>query len=105
MISSRRPRMKTRSNAQDAGRIWRLTEAKPLAAHRRGDKVKRISLTRTCVVCATWLLVCISPAAAETADPGARLERVLRDTPLIDGHNDLTSLIRERFNGDLNAID
>jgi membrane dipeptidase len=68
--------------------------------------VNRISLTRTHVVCVAWLLVCISAAtAAETKDPSARLQRALTATPLIDGHNDLTSLIRERFNSDLNAID
>ena len=68
--------------------------------------MNRISPTRTHVVCALWLLVCsCAAAAAETQDPNARLQRVLTATPLIDGHNDLTSLIRERFDGDLNAID
>jgi len=52
------------------------------------------------------LLLCL-PLAAWGADSNyaARVERVLRETPLIDGHNDLPWEIRERFKSDLNAID
>jgi membrane dipeptidase len=35
----------------------------------------------------------------------SRVERVLADTPLIDGHNDLPERIRELFKGSLTAID
>ncbi len=44
-----------------------------------------------------------SPAA--DADYQARVARVLKRTPLIDGHNDLPWEIRERFKGSLAAID
>ncbi len=44
-------------------------------------------------------------AAAADADYEARIARVLEATPLVDGHNDLAWEIRERFNGQLSAID
>jgi len=45
-------------------------------------------------------------AAAPVATTDAqRIERLLAQTPLIDGHNDLPWEIRERFNGDLSKID
>lgn len=46
-------------------------------------------------------------APARAADPAAeaRIERILVQTPLIDGHNDLPWEIRERFNSDLSRID
>jgi len=43
--------------------------------------------------------------AAPSAEVNARIERILTATPLIDGHNDLPMLIRERFNDDLSKID
>jgi membrane dipeptidase len=40
------------------------------------------------------------------ADPGTqRVERILAQTPLIDGHNDLPWEIRSRFAGDLDKVD
>ncbi len=42
---------------------------------------------------------------AAQADYQARVARVLKQTPLIDGHNDLPWEIRERFKGALAAID
>jgi membrane dipeptidase len=54
-------------------------------------------------------LLCWLPlvaAAAPGDDPYAqRVERVLAQTPLIDGHNDLPWEIRDRFGGDLSKID
>jgi membrane dipeptidase len=38
-------------------------------------------------------------------DYTSRIERVLANTPLIDGHNDLPEVIRERFKGNLTRID
>jgi len=48
-----------------------------------------------------------APAAARAADADyqARLERILKQTPLIDGHNDLPWEIRDRFQGRLSQID
>lgn len=43
------------------------------------------------------------PAGAD--DYAARVSRVLSDTPLIDGHNDLPWELRDRFHGNLSAVD
>ncbi len=45
------------------------------------------------------------PGRAADTDYQARVARVLKQTPLIDGHNDLPWEIRERFKGALAAID
>ena len=51
----------------------------------------------------------LSSAAVWGADPpqpvDGRIDRVLAQTPLVDGHNDLPWEIRERFGGDLAKID
>jgi membrane dipeptidase len=44
-------------------------------------------------------------AAAAGSDLGARVDRVLAETPLIDGHNDLPWEIRDRFKSDPGAVD
>lgn len=56
---------------------------------------------------ATLSLLFVLPqiAWADGADYALRVDRVLRTTPLIDGHNDLPWEIRERFGGDLTKID
>jgi membrane dipeptidase len=56
------------------------------------------------------LLAATVVATASAASPGAlsveaRIDRVLAQTPLIDGHNDLPWEIRVRFAGDLTKID
>ena len=54
-----------------------------------------------------WLTLGVavaSAAAPQAADP-QRIERVLAQTPLIDGHNDLPWEIRERFGSDLAKLD
>jgi membrane dipeptidase len=45
------------------------------------------------------------PGAAADTDYHARVVRILKQTPLIDGHNDLPWEIRERFKGRLTAFD
>jgi membrane dipeptidase len=45
------------------------------------------------------------PAPAANTDYTARLEHVLKQTPLIDGHNDLPWELRERVRGRLGSID
>jgi membrane dipeptidase len=47
----------------------------------------------------------MSSALAADTDYEARVERVLKQTPLIDGHNDLPWEIRERNKGQLSTID
>jgi membrane dipeptidase len=54
------------------------------------------------------IVVLCAPLAAGAAsgpDYAARVDRVLADTPLVDGHNDLPWEIRARFKSDLAAID
>lgn len=54
-----------------------------------------------------WALafLCLPGAAsAASANVGDRVERVLAETPLIDGHNDLPWEIRERFKSDPGAV-
>ncbi len=53
------------------------------------------------------LLACLVFAAPASAgeDYAARVHRVLNQTPLIDGHNDLPWEIRDRFKNDLSAVD
>ena len=55
-----------------------------------------------------FLAVCATPLAAQTADPYLALaKRVLRTTPLVDGHNDLPWRIREDSiaRGDVESYD
>ena len=59
----------------------------------------RITLLGCALACTT------TPARAADADYGARISRILATTPLIDGHNDLPWEIRDRFAGDLDAVD
>jgi membrane dipeptidase len=50
-------------------------------------------------------LLCLPGAVlAATSDLGARVDRVLAETPLIDGHNDLPIQIHDRFKSDLGAV-
>jgi membrane dipeptidase len=59
-------------------------------------------------VCLTGALLCVLSLAppALAADPDAqRIARILAQTPLIDGHNDLPWEIRSRFGSDLGKVD
>jgi len=56
-------------------------------------------------VLALALLCLPSAAPAAGADFAARVDRILAETPLIDGHNDLPWEIRDRFRGDPGAVD
>lgn len=49
---------------------------------------------------AAMLSVLAAPAAAQSVDPKveARIDRILKKTPLIDGHNDLPEQLREHYN-------
>ncbi|HXA35461.1 MAG TPA: membrane dipeptidase, partial [Steroidobacteraceae bacterium] len=51
------------------------------------------------------LLLWISSASQGAEEYRHRVEQVLSRSPLIDGHNDLPWELRERFKGDLTAID
>src|SRR5438270_4929288 len=47
-----------------------------------------------------------SPATAQQIDPKvqARIDRVLKATPLIDGHNDLAEELRENYGGKTDGL-
>ncbi len=51
------------------------------------------------------LIATMAAAAAPPADPLARVARILAATPLIDGHNDLPWVVRQRFRGSVGAVD
>ena len=53
---------------------------------------------------AVGLVASVAAAAADT-DYEARVGRILKQTPLIDGHNDLPWEIRERFKSRLEGVD
>ena len=60
------------------------------------------------VIALVVLTTALSPAsraAAPTQDYAPRVARILEATPLIDGHNDLPWEIRDRYKGDLSALD
>jgi membrane dipeptidase len=50
-------------------------------------------------------LLCVVPGLAGAASEQQRIERILAQTALIDGHNDLPWEIRARFGGDLSRVD
>ena len=66
-------------------------------------------LAATLSALALALALALAPAGALAAQPpsaeAARIERILSETPLIDGHNDLPWEIRARFHGDLRQVD
>ena len=66
----------------------------------------KISINRCCRLgaAAAALLAVGVALAAPPADPAARVARILAATPLIDGHNDLPEQIRNRFKGDVGAV-
>jgi len=51
------------------------------------------------------LLLCVSSASRGADDYQHRVQQILSRSPLVDGHNDLPWELRERFKGDLTAID
>jgi membrane dipeptidase len=64
------------------------------------------NLTRFARHACTLLAALLFTASALAADPDAqRIARILAQTPLIDGHNDLPWEIRVRFGSDLGKID
>jgi membrane dipeptidase len=66
--------------------------------------MSRSTWTKSLTICTLGLFCCVSSAEA-VRDYRQRVEQVLARTPLIDGHNDLPWEIRDRFKGDLAAVD
>ena len=72
--------------------------------------LERIHAVSRALIISMVALLCAAPGAtpaADSANPGlqARVARILKSTPLIDGHNDLPWEIRIRFKSDLAAVD
>jgi membrane dipeptidase len=71
--------------------------------HLRSSAALRLSRT-SCLSLLVLLLPVVGTAASST-DYAGRVARVLAQTPLIDGHNDLPWEIHERFKSKLSGID
>ena len=54
---------------------------------------------KTAFLIAAGLILAAAPASAQPIDPKvqARIDRILRSTPLIDGHNDLAEQLRDHY--------
>ena len=71
-----------------------------MAGKRSGKAVGGLAVTALVLGLATaW------PVAADPASDAARLDRILTQTPLIDGHNDLPWELRGRFADKAAAVD
>ncbi|HVN44069.1 MAG TPA: dipeptidase [Steroidobacteraceae bacterium] len=68
------------------------------AAHRGGGR-------SWSVVAFVALALSVAGVSAAQSANDQRIDRVLTQTPLVDGHNDLPWEIRERFGGDVSKID
>jgi membrane dipeptidase len=81
------------------------TEARQLSwsGFRRGVAMRYLAYAWLFV----HLMVFPGLVSAQPATPHerARIAHILRETPLVDGHNDLAWEIRERYDGDLGRID
>jgi membrane dipeptidase len=64
-----------------------------------------MSVFRRTAGCVLGVLLCVPCSVRAADDYQHRLEQVLLQTPLIDGHNDLPWEIRDRFKSDFAAID
>jgi membrane dipeptidase len=78
---------------------WQTENRRAKVPDERGGKTIRGFAALTFVLA----MALTSPAAADPAADAARLDRILAQTPLIDGHNDLPWELRERF-GDKAAL-
>ncbi|XP_012674677.1 dipeptidase 1 [Clupea harengus] len=58
-----------------------------------------------CCVIAVALVLALTHSAGGAETLGERALRLMAETPLIDGHNDLPWQIRMRFNNQLNSVD
>jgi membrane dipeptidase len=73
-----------------------------IAARQREHAMRRSILLLSCM----WMIAPGVASANGASDPVvARVEAVLARTPVIDGHNDLPEVLRDRFGGDLSKID
>ena len=71
----------------------------------RPTTVPSLVLTMALTAAAALTAALTTPAHAAALDYHARVVRILKKTPLIDGHNDLPAEIRDRFKNKLADID
>ncbi|MFC7535865.1 dipeptidase [Sphingomonas sp. GCM10030256] len=59
-----------------------------------------------CALFLALLAIVASPAAAQPIDPAVakRIDRILKRTPLIDGHNDLPGELREKYGSSVEGL-
>ena len=62
--------------------------------------------TRAALLLAATIMTLPAPTSAQGIDPRvqARIDRVLRATPLIDGHNDIAEQLRENYGGNTEGL-
>ena len=60
---------------------------------------------RACLMSALVFSLCLALPALAAEPDAQRIARILAQTPLIDGHNDLPWEIRSRFASDLGKVD
>ena len=63
-------------------------------------------MTRTASLLLAAAMIIASPATAQTIDPKirARIDRILKATPLIDGHNDIAEQLAESYKRDISGL-
>ena len=67
---------------------------------------RTFSMTRTASLLLAAAMIIASPATAQTIDPKvqARINRILKATPLIDGHNDIAEQLAENYKRDISGL-
>lgn len=65
-----------------------------------------MTLKTTLLLAAAMLTIVATPALSQSIDPRvqARIDRILKKTPLIDGHNDLAEQLRENYNMSIEGL-
>jgi len=67
---------------------------------------RTFSMTRTASLLLAAAMIIASPATAQTIDQKvqARIDRILKATPLIDGHNDIAEQLAENYKRDISGL-
>jgi membrane dipeptidase len=68
--------------------------------------LRRVSMGRRGVTFVTFAALLASPVMAQSIDPAtqARIDRILKATPLIDGHNDIAEQLGDYHDGKVDAL-
>ena len=67
---------------------------------------RRIFAVRHRVIFVTFAMLLVAPAMAQSVDPAtqARIDRLLKATPLIDGHNDIAEQLNEQYQSKVDGL-